>query len=297
MDYTGERVIPGLPEINPLLEEHLARYFLAARLAQGRSILDLGCGTGYGSHYLSEKGARSVFGTDIDAETIQYAALHYNAPNLAFAQCDAVRLPFRSQVMDLVVSFEVIEHLQPVKTYLTEISRVLTDGGWLVGSTPNKLIYSLGADQSHNPYHYREYDPTELYFLLKEIFRSVVILGQRPFYGSVIGPVPADTIETAPMIEFLPQDTRVENSVADSKYLLYFASKSATQIDKFKKHLSSTYYVGQPASYHDATTLAHIRNLENEKDRLESLVRGYQSGKFIRFMNTVHQWKSRLLGG
>jgi SAM-dependent methyltransferase len=296
MNYTGERVIPGLAEINPLLEEHLARYFLAGKLAPGRSILDLGCGTGYGSHYLSEKGPLSVFGTDIDAEAAQYAALRYNAPNLAFAQCDAVRLPFRSQVMDLVVSFEVIEHLQPVKTYLTEISRVLTDGGWLVGSTPNRLIYSLGADQSHNPYHYREYDPTELYFLLKEIFESVVILGQRPFYGSVIGPVPADTLETAPMIEFLPQDTRVESSIADSKYLLYFASKSATQMDDFKKHLSSTYYVGQPASYHDATTVAHIRNLENEKDRLASLVRGYQSGKFIRFMNVVHRWKSRLLG-
>jgi SAM-dependent methyltransferase len=297
MDFTGERIIPGLADINPLFEEHLARYFFAGKFAQGRSILDLGCGTGYGSYYLSERGPRFVVGTDIAAEAIQYACLQYNAPNLVFAQCDAVRLPFRSQAIDLVVSFEVIEHLQPVKSYLTEISRVLTDEGWLIGSTPNKLVYSLGADQPHNPFHYLEYDPPELHFLLAEIFGAVVILGQRPFYGSVIGPVSADTIETAPMVEFLPQDTRLENSIADSKYLLYFASKSATQIDEFKKHLISTYYLGQPASYHDAATGAHIRHLENEKDRLESLVRGYQSGKFIRFMNLVHSWKSRLFGG
>ncbi len=303
MKFTGERVIPEQVELTPLLEEHLARYFFAREFVQGQRVLDLGCGTGYGSYYLSQKGAQFVLATDIDAEAIQYARLHYKAPNLAYFQSNGSHLPLSQQTFNIIVSFEVIEHLQAVEAYLTEISRVMTDNGWLIGSTPNKLIYSMGANESHNPFHWREYDPSELDSLLKQFFNSVFILGQRPFYGFVIGPVPINQNETAPVVEFLPENIRTEHSIADSKYLVYLASKLNDQNDGIQRHLVSNYYLGQPASYHDMLTIAYIRGLEKDhlkiqKDyhKLETLVKGYQAGKYIRFMRILHQWRSRIFG-
>jgi len=301
MEFTGERVIPKQVDQNPLFEEHLARYFFTGELIQGQRVLDLGCGTGYGSYYLSQKGAQFVLATDIDAQAVQYARLHYKAPNLAYFQSNAVCLPLRQQTFDIVVSFEVIEHLQAVTTYLAEISRVLTDEGWLIGSTPNKLVYSFGADKSHNPFHWREYDPTELDSLLKQFFGPVFMLGQRPFHGFVIGPVPVDLNEAIPGVEFLPEIIRSEHSIADTKYLVYLAGKLNAQSDTLQRHLGSHYYLGQPSSYHEMLTITYVQRLQdglssmqNEYQKIEALVKGYQSGKFIRFMNMIHRWRSQI---
>lgn len=301
MEFTGERVIPKRVEQNPLFEEHLARYFFAGELVRGQRVLDLGCGTGYGSYYLSQKGAQFVLATDIDAEAIQYARLHYQAPNLAFVQSNAIHLPVYQQTFDIVVSFEVIEHLQDVTTYLAEINRILTDAGWSIGSTPNRLIYGMGADKSANPFHWKEYDPTELDSTLKEFFSSVLILGQRPFQGYVLGPVPIDQKEAGTVVEFLPENIRTEHTIADTKLLIYLVSKSNDHNNIIQQYLGSHYYLGQPSSYHEMSVNSYVQNLQNgfsrmQKDyhKLETLVRGYESGKFIRFMNMLHRWRSQV---
>jgi len=68
MEFTGERVIPG--QVDPdLLNEHLARYAFAARLARGKRVLDAGCGAGYGSAELV-KSALSVVGVDAAADPV-----------------------------------------------------------------------------------------------------------------------------------------------------------------------------------------------------------------------------------
>ena len=64
-EFTGERVIPGQVDVD-LLNEHLARYSFAARLARGKRVLDAGCGAGYGSAELA-RSAESVVGVDVAA--------------------------------------------------------------------------------------------------------------------------------------------------------------------------------------------------------------------------------------
>ena len=81
-EFTGERLIPGQVDVD-LLNEHLARYAFAARLAQGKRVLDLGCGAGYGSAELA-KTAHWVTGVDIAAEAVDYARAAYRLPNLRF---------------------------------------------------------------------------------------------------------------------------------------------------------------------------------------------------------------------
>src|SRR5512142_1405657 len=86
-EFTGERVIPGQVDAD-LLNEHLARYAFAARLARGKRVLDAGCGAGYGSAELA-KTAISVLGVDQSADAVEFARENYRLPNLRFVQASA----------------------------------------------------------------------------------------------------------------------------------------------------------------------------------------------------------------
>lgn len=292
MEFTGERVIPDAESQVPLYEEHLARYYFAGEFVQNKSVLDLGCGTGYGSYYLSQQGAKFVLGTDIDAEAIQYAQANFKSSCLAFFQSDVSHLPLNSQIFDVVVSFEVIEHLKSPTPSLAETSRVMTDKGWLVGSTPNRILHSPGMAKPHNTFHCREYDPAELERQLRTFFAHVVVLGQRPFHGFVVGPVASAPAESERVVQFLPEDIPLECSVADSKDLIFVAGKRDAQIAAIQKHLHSHYYLGRPASRCVMQAITDVRGLQSDYDRLQALVKSYESGKFIRFMSAVHRWRS-----
>src|SRR5579871_3121120 len=139
-EFTGERVIPGEVDVD-LLNEHLARYAFAARLARGKRVLDAGCGAGYGSAELAEM-AEEVTGVDVAPEAIAYASEHYTLPNLHFEQASCTSLSQDDGAFDLVVAFEVIEHLEDWRGFLREARRVLTSNGQLVVSTPNRLYYT-----------------------------------------------------------------------------------------------------------------------------------------------------------
>ena len=90
--FTGERVVPA--QTPPFLVlEHLVRYRFAARSAAGCTVLDVGCGTGYGASLLAAK-ARLVVGVDNAPEAIQYAQANYPDGNLRFAVADCRNLPY-----------------------------------------------------------------------------------------------------------------------------------------------------------------------------------------------------------
>ena len=91
-EFTGERLIPGQVDVD-LLNEHLARYAFAVRLARGKRVLDAGCGAGYGAEELSHL-AESVVGLDVAAEAIEFAQANYRRPNLRFEQASCTAMPF-----------------------------------------------------------------------------------------------------------------------------------------------------------------------------------------------------------
>jgi ubiquinone biosynthesis O-methyltransferase len=194
-EFTGERLIPGEVDID-LLNEHMARYNFAARLTRGKRVLDAGCGAGYGSAELARMAER-VTGIDIAPEAIEFAQAHYEGPNLRFEQGSCTQLPFEDGSFDLVVAFEVIEHLEDWKGFLREARRVLAPAGQLMVSTPNKLYYTESRGvHGANPFHVHEFDFEEFTRELREVFPHVSMFLENHIEGVTFQPrEPGQTVE------------------------------------------------------------------------------------------------------
>ncbi|HZV72979.1 MAG TPA: glycosyltransferase [Conexibacter sp.] len=184
IEWTGERCVPWTPDVQ-VVYEHYHRYLWAAELAEARRVLDIASGEGFGSAILAGKAAH-VTGIDIDPTTVQHSQLNYAAPNLEFREGSALELEaFEAASFDLVVTFELIEHVTDHERVLAGIQHVLAPDGLLVISTPDRRMYTdaTGAD---NPYHEHELTEHELRALLGGRFEHVRLFGQRAAAGSRI---------------------------------------------------------------------------------------------------------------
>lgn len=180
--WTGERLTT---EAGSQVEvEHLHRYLLARDLCRGFDVLDVASGEGYGSALLAQT-ARSVVGIELDLKAVKHAQSSYVAPNLRFVEGDARHLPLPDACVDVVVSFETIEHLYEQDIFLAEVRRVLRPGGRFLVSSPERDVYSP-AGLPPNPYHVRELTRGEFSCLLHSNFEHVTLLGQRPILGSAL---------------------------------------------------------------------------------------------------------------
>lgn len=182
LTWTGERLTSeagGQVEI-----EHLHRYLLARDHCRGLDVLDVAAGEGYGTALLAQV-AGSATGVEISGEAAAHAAREYVRPNLRYLQGDARKIPVGDASMDVVVSFETVEHLFEQDVFLGEIKRVLRPGGRLLMSSPNSEAYSPPGSEA-NPYHVRELSRSEFVDLVGRHFGHVRLLAQRPMLGSVL---------------------------------------------------------------------------------------------------------------
>ena len=227
MEFTGERFIPT--EAGEIRHEHLHRYAWCSPLAEGRDVLDIACGEGYGSAMLARR-ARSVKGMDIDHGTVAHARSTYSdITNLDFSVGDAARIPLEDNCVDMVVSFETIEHHDRHREMLSEIRRVLRPDGILVISSPNRPVYSDQAGH-HNEFHVKELDFKELDEVLRGQFQHIRYFGQRLAVGSAIFTLP-DEPGTPVVGAFTDTGTQVEErsaSLADPVYFLAVASATGS---------------------------------------------------------------------
>lgn len=182
---TGERFLPDLMP-GEIALEHQHRYYAVAPLAARRDVLDVASGEGYGAALLAGN-ARSVIGVDIDPDAVDFATRRYGptVPNLRFSAGSCVALPLADASVDLVVSFETIEHHDQHEAMLAEIKRVLRPGGVLVISSPDRHEYSDVPGYS-NPFHVKELYREEFEGLLAQWFRSHELYGQRVRHASTL---------------------------------------------------------------------------------------------------------------
>lgn len=177
-----ERLVPGRAPSN-LWEEHLTRYQFATKYAENKFVLDLGCGTGYGSFELAKnRKVKKIIGIDNSKEAIDYAKKHYQNRNLEFRIGDVSNLDFPDGSADIIIAFEIIEHLKEPDKFLEEIKRVLKKSGLCLISTPNRKIVSYPCLKYRGPrniYHEFELIENEFLNLLKGHFKIVDFYGQR----------------------------------------------------------------------------------------------------------------------
>jgi SAM-dependent methyltransferase len=185
-EFTGERVIPG--QVDPdLWNEHFARYAFASRLARRRRVLDVGCGSGYGSAELARVAA-SVTGLDVSGDAVAFA--RSQCPAARFLQGSGAHVPLRDAAFDLVVAFEVIEHIPDWPQLLSEARRLLAPGGQFILSTPNKSYYAESRKRSGpNPFHVHEFEFAEFRQALREVFPHVSLFVQNHTAGIVFEPL------------------------------------------------------------------------------------------------------------
>jgi 2-polyprenyl-3-methyl-5-hydroxy-6-metoxy-1,4-benzoquinol methylase len=155
--FLDERLVPEMEADTVQYFDHLRRYLFAQTFVWGKTVLDIACGTGYGSDILRRGGAREVISLDLSAQALAYAANRWKA--LRLCQADAGRLPLPAGSSEVVVSFETLEHLPDPDAFLREVARVLTPDGVFVLSTPNRALASPGSVVPFSPYH--TFEPLE----------------------------------------------------------------------------------------------------------------------------------------
>jgi hypothetical protein len=148
-------------------------------------VLDLGSGEGYGSAILAER-AKEVLGIELDSQAVEHASTNYPFDNLEFRQGSVLELDdLPDASFDLVICYEVIEHITGHDELLSVVRRVLAPDGLFVVSTPDREIYSEAADY-HNPYHVKELSRPEFDDLLSRFFSHHGLWGQTVTVGSTL---------------------------------------------------------------------------------------------------------------
>ena len=264
--FTGERYVPTLA--SNIEAEHIHRYLFSAGFVKGKQVVDIACGEGYGSFILAQD-AEFVLGVDISESAVTHAQGLYQRSNLRYQTGSCLKIPAEDKSVDVVISFETIEHIHEHEEFLAEIQRVLRPGGILCMSTPDKNI-----SDEENEFHVRELTRSEFESLLGSVFPHVALYGQKGVFVSMLT---SEQDESAPSKIFQkPSSNRYEelNGMPTPAYLVAIASleplgaqpSSLLMDDTFIPHFSALFGCYQ-AKLDEA--FKELSKLQKQKTMLE----------------------------
>lgn len=238
---TGERMVPDLHKGSLIYAEHLTRYLVGQDLVKGKTVLDIACGSGYGTQILA-KTAKKVYGVDIDKASVDYAQRKYGTKNTEFLVGDGERIPLKDNTVDVVITYETIEHIKDYEQFMREVSRVLIPDGLAVVSTPNDIEFAEG-----NHYHLHEFTEKELKGLVKKHFKNVDSYYQATWKYVAVGSKKDLNKADLTGMQFLSY-----SPVNPDQYLYFFllcSNRKITEkvqpIGALGDHYSDRYYIGQ----------------------------------------------------
>lgn len=178
LEDTGERLIPEGNERTLTYGEHIARYNSVKKLVEGKIVVDVASGTGYGTKIMSFH-ASKVIGIDNSKSAIEYSKRHHFSEKIEYLVGDALKLPLDSSSVDVVVSFETIEHLPDQKKFIKEVKRILKPDGIFIVSTPNEDEFMEG-----NEFHLHEFTLKELKKLISNNFKHNQFFYQSSWFST-----------------------------------------------------------------------------------------------------------------
>jgi glycosyltransferase involved in cell wall biosynthesis/SAM-dependent methyltransferase len=228
LNFTGERIVPEAENCEPLFalkmyQEHIARYLFAAQACQGKRVLDVGCGVGYGSNLLARLGAATVTAFDISEDAVRHAREHYAHPKAQFFVASTEEAAF-SRRFDVIACFELIEHVNRQSRTLERLAEALEDDGLLIMSTPRP------TGRKRSAFHTRELSFVEFSNLLHTYFTHVHLFFENNHFASLVTSSPPDLIECVHALH--PQF-----SVGQADYFIAVASRSPLDVSRFRPQL------------------------------------------------------------
>ena len=236
LNWTGERLVTDVEGVLGVAE-HLHRYALACEFVKGKRVLDIASGEGYGGHLLS-KTAHKVTGVDISEEAVFHANKKYGSKtNLTYQVGSASAIPLEDASVDIVTSFETLEHTTEHAEFLKEIKRVLIPGGMLIMSTPDTILYKVR--EPINPHHLKELTTEEFKELINSNFLHAEFFNQRCLIGSFITPL---KYTEANFNTYTGNYTEVKEGYGDDEmygkayFNLSFASDKSESLVEVSKH-------------------------------------------------------------
>ncbi len=217
MNNTGER--QHSETIDRYAIEHLHRYAFAMQYIQGKDIIDIASGEGYGANLMCSV-AKSVIGVDISEEAVRFANTKYKTPNVSYKQGSATQIPLPDSSIDVVVSFETIEHHDQHDEMMQEIKRILKPDGFLIMSTPQKAEDGI----IRHPYHVKELYFEEFKELVNKYFSQTHFVFQKSNFISIIS-----TNQNSNFLEYSGNFTTIsqQSTIAKPMYNIVIAGNGA----------------------------------------------------------------------
>ena len=259
IQWTGERYLPSvganLPEGSV---EHYSRYYMAREFCRDKYVLDIASGEGYGSSLLADS-AKSVVGIDIDDLAVRHASNKYVKANLKFFVRSATDLKLPERSFDVVVCFEMLEHIYEQEQLLEQVRKVLKPDGILIISTPNKYLSEDNAENDilhseENPFHVKELYFDEFKLLLNSSFKFTKFYFQKVYPTSQICVHEQRPIRISEVFTRWADDSMVEDKEPfDQKSLYFIAICSDSSIEEANdryyltdtSNLTKNYYENQ----------------------------------------------------
>jgi len=293
LDWTGERFVPWVdkPSIH---YEHLHRYAFASQFVENKTVLDLGCGEGYGA-YMCAKTAKHVIAVDVDEVSVRHAQGKYRSDNLEFIVGDLRALPFGDNgVFDVIICYEVLEHIVEHNVLLTQAKSLLKENGILIISTPNKSVYTDDPEKQ-NHFHLKELYFHEFEDLLKTHFKEVAYYGQRIFATSNIWPIynESDNLSELIVEKALEGFSFCEKDKKVGRFFIAVASDYPVENRENSFFVDSSNNMTQ---YYEKTISELASSKKDKIEMIQSLMTQLKRARERPFRNLASYFKRRILG-
>lgn len=264
--FIGEQMIPEYNLGQIVYFEHLIRYFFASQFVKGKVVLDAACGSGYGSQLLALAGAKKVIGVDIRKDVINYAKKNYSHPNIEYRVGDLNSLSLPKKSVDLIVSFETIEHVDNPEKVMKLLKGFLSSDGMAVWSTPDKK-----HTEHENEFHLHEMSKMEFRGVLKKMFKHNQFFKQvNQVSSSIFNDRSWEKSNFVPDFYNMAKTEMMVNNFLKTKGVYQLAVSSAKKIEI--KNYSSL--------FHDTDASHFMKILADQEDRF-----GEQMTALIEYKN------------
>ena len=183
-------------------EERLVHYQYIEDLLEGQRVLEVGCGSGAGAHYLARR-ALQVISVDPSASALDNSRYAYSQPNLTFMRTEPANFQLKDNSFDMVLVPE-LKRFSTWGAFMPELRRVLKPGGTALFAVSNG---DRGGAEGMALAEFEEY--------LSHTFPNIRLMGEIPFSGVTVADFNPDG-DASPLLDcsLVPEDEDPSTYVA-----------------------------------------------------------------------------------